>query len=283
MSNVADDMELADLIARLNAKFGKDLSSYRLNCLGRRISLRISTLRIGSFADYCEYLSSNSEEIEHLLDTVTIHVTEFFRDAEVFEAVARDVLPSVVARRTRGGPGTLRVWSAGCSTGEEAYSLAIVVLEYLRAHPAGVGLEVFATDISKEACRTGRRGVYDRRKIEQIPAPLRDRYFEPVPEGFRVAPAVRRVVLFSVHDLFQSVPYSHLDIVVCRNVLIHFDHVVRNEVIKRFHEALGRGGVLVLGKTEAITGSAGSLFELVDPRNKMYVKICSAVPEGGTR
>ena len=283
MSNVVKDMELADLIARLNTKFGKDLSSYRLNCLGRRISLRMSMLRVDSLADYFEYLSSNREEIEHLLDTVTIHVTEFLRDAEVFEAVARDVLPAAVARAARGGPGALRVWSAGCSTGEEAYSLAIVILEYLRAHPAGVGLEVFATDISREACRVARRGIYDRRKLDRIPAPIRDRYFESVPEGVRVASEARHVVLFSVHDLFQPPRHADLDIVVCRNVLIHFDHVVRDEVLERFHGALGRGGALVLGKTEAITGAAAPLFELIDPRNKIYAKKCSALPRGGKR
>lgn len=283
MTNVASDMELADLIARLNAKFGRDLSSYRLNCLRRRISLRMSMLHIASIADYCAYISSNEEEIEHLLDIVTIHVTEFFRDAEVFDALARNALPAIVARKERNGQGAVRIWSAGCSTGEEAYSLAIVVLEHLRSNAIDVGLEVFATDISKEACRVGRHGVYDRRRIEQVPAPLRSRYFEAVPEGMRAVSPLRRSVHFSSHDLFQAPPYTHLDIVVCRNVLIHFDHAVRDEVLHRFHDALGRAGVLVLGKTEAITGPAASLFELIDSRNKMYAKIRPALAEGGSR
>ena len=283
MTRVATDMELVDLIARLQLKFGTDLSSYRLNCLKRRISLRMSTLRIESFDAYLAHLSSDSEEIERLLDTITIHVTEFFRDAEVFEAIAGEVLPGVVERIKRRAAGALRVWSAGCSTGEEAYSLAIVILEYMRSRRVDLGLEVFATDISKEACRIGRRGIYDRRKMDRIPPPLRDRYLETVPEGFRVAATVRRAVLFSAHDLFERAPYGELDMVVCRNVLIHFDHVVRNDVIRGFHGALVRGGMLMLGKTEAITGSAGTLFELVDPKIKLYQSVCSVLPEGGNR
>ncbi len=283
MTPVGTDRELADLIARLYAKFGKDFSSYRLNTLKRRIALRMSTLRIESLDAYLSYLSAEPEEIEHLLDTVTIHVTEFFRDADVFESIAREALPDIVARKTCGAASSMRVWSAGCSTGEEAYSLAIVILEYLRSHAANLGLEVFATDISKEACRIARSGLYDARKMDQIPVGLRERYIEPVPEGFRIAPAVRRAIHFSVHDLFQNAPYSHLDLIMCRNVLIHFDHPVRNDVLLRFHEALCRAGILVLGKTEAITGSAGALFDLVNPRAKIYRKQCSALPEGGRR
>lgn len=283
MTRAATDMELVDLIARLQLKFGMDLSSYRLNCLKRRISLRMSTLRIDGVDGYFAYISSNRGEIEALLDTITIHVTEFFRDADVFEDIARDVLPGIVERARGGSGSSLRVWSAGCSTGEEAYSLAIVILDYLRSHRIDIGLDLQATDISKEACRVGRLGIYDRSKIEHVPAALRDRCFEPVPEGFRVAEAVRRAVHFAVHDLFQGAPYERLDMIVCRNVLIHFDHIARDEVVRRFHGALGPGGILVLGKTEAITGSAGALFDLVDPRSKLYRSVCSVFPEGGKR
>lgn len=283
MTRLATDIELADLIARLHARFGRDLSSYRLGCLKRRIATRMSTLRIESLEEYFEHLAARPDEIETLLDTVTIHVTEFFRDAEVFEAIAQKLLPEVLARRGRGSSSAVRVWSAGCSTGEEPYSLAIVIAEYLRANRIDLDLEIFATDISKEACRVARLGVYDLRKTERISPALRSRYFERVEGGLRVVERLRRAVRVQQHDLFTDAPFSELDCVVCRNTLIHFDHAVRNEVLARFHRALGAGGVLVLGKSEAIMGSAVSLFSLVDPRNKMYVTSRAADPEGGNR
>lgn len=284
MTRLATDIELADLIARLHARFGRDLSSYRLGCLKRRIALRMSTLGLESLEGYFDHLAARPDEIEALLDTVTIHVTEFFRDAEVFEAIAKKLLPGVLARAGRGSSTAVRVWSAGCSTGEEPYSLAIVIEEYLRANRIGLGLEVFATDISKEACRSARRGAYDLHKTERIPPALRARYFERFEGGLRVAESLRRVVHVQQHDLFKDPPFSGLDCVVCRNTLIHFDHAVRSEVLARFHRALGEGGMLVLGKSEAIMGASAPLFSLVDPRNKMYVKSSIAAdPKGGNR
>jgi two-component system CheB/CheR fusion protein len=276
-------MSMGELLANLQTKFGKDFSNYRLSCLQRRVALRMTTLKLATLDEYMAYLAGNPKEIEQLLDTVTIHVTEFFRDAEVFDAVSNGILPAIVSRKLHSPSRTIRVWSAGCSTGEEAYSLAIIILRHLRGGDIDLALEVYGTDVSKEACAVAREGIYAARKVEIVPGDVRRKYFESAGQEYRVVSDVRRCVKFSVHDLFSPPPFSLLDLVVCRNVLIHFDHAVRNDVLKRFHAALGDHGLLILGKSEAVMGSALACYELVDPRNKIYRKTTSASPQGGRR
>ena len=245
------------------------------------LALRISILGFDGPDEYLDYLNENPEEIERLLDTVTIHVTEFFRDRDVYDALARDILPEIVARRLASPSKVIRAWSAGCSTGEEAYSIAITLLRYVEAAGIDLGIEVFGTDISRQTCKAARRGVYGEKKIAHIAPGVRDRYFEPEGSGYRVTRDVRRAVKFAVHDLFAAPPYSLLDVIVCRNVLIHFDHSVRDGVLAHFHAALGDDSILILGKSEAVTGRAADLFTLVDPRNKIYRKKILRAPEGG--
>jgi len=264
---------MGELLAHLQTHFGMDLSNYRVSCIRRRVNLRMSILKVAGLDEYLAYLTANPREIEQLLDTVTIHVTEFFRDAAVYEAVARNLVPEIVSRKLHSPSRTIRVWSAGCSTGEEAYSLAMVILGHLRANRIDLELEVYGTDVSKEACAFAREGIYEARKMEGVPEDVRRKCFAAEGSGYRVVPDVRRCVRFSVHDLFSSAPFSMLDLVVCRNVLIHFDQAVRNDVLERFHAALDDQGFLMLGKSEAVIGSAAAWFAFVDIRNKMYRKI----------
>ncbi len=274
-------LQLHKLIETLRERFGKDFSSFRMTCLERRLALRISILGLDGPDEYLDYLNENPEEIERLLDMVTIHVTEFFRDQEVYNALSREILPEIVARRLASPSKVIRAWSAGCSTGEEAYSVAITLLRYVDAAGIELDVEVFGTDISRQACKVARRGVYAEKKIARVAPSLRDRYFEPDGADYRVTRGVRRVVKFAVHDLFAAPPYSLLDVIVCRNVLIHFDHSVRTDALVRFHAALGDGAILILGKSEAVAGRAADLFTLVDPRNKIYRKEILRAPEGG--
>ena len=266
------EASMGELLSNLQRKFGRDFSKYRISCLQRRVTLRMSVLRIATLDEYMDYLSTNPGEIDQLLNTVTIHVTEFFRDKDVFDTVGRSIMPAMIERKLHSPSRTIRIWSAGCSTGEEAYSIAILSLEYLRVNNVDLVVEVYGTDISKEACATARAGIYAERKIDQIPPSLRRKYFETGDGTIRVSPELRRRVKFNVHDLFSAPPFSNLDFVVCRNVLIHFDNAVRHDVLARFHEALGDGGVLILGKSEAVAGAALNLYKLVDARSKIYRK-----------
>lgn len=266
------EMSMGELLANLQAKFGKDLSNYRLSCIRRRVALRMTILKIATLDEYMNHLAAHPGEIEQLLDTITIHVTEFFRDPEVFDAIATSILPEIVSRKLHSPSRTIRVWSAGCSSGEETYSLAITMMRRLRLDAVDLSLEIYGTDVSNEAVTTAIEGVYDARKLAGVPEDIIRTCFQAKGTAYRVAGDVRRRVGFSRHDLFSPPPFSMLDLVVCRNVLIHFDQRARDGVLKGFHAALGNAGLLILGKSEAVAGAALDWYELVDPRNKVYRK-----------
>ena len=210
--------------------------------------------------------------MDALLDAVTIHVTGFFRDKEVFDALSRIVLPRIVERKLAEKNSNIRVWSAGCSTGEEAYSLAVLFTYLLRQQGHDFNLEVFGTDISEESCRIARKGVYPEQKFADMPVRMKVRYFDVVEGGLQISPDIRKLVKFRIHDLFSAPSYTMLDLVVCRNVMIHFDHAARGNIIVNFNNVLVDGGILILGKSEAVTGGELEFFEMIDPRSKVYRK-----------
>ena len=199
-------------------------------------------------------------------------MTGFFRDQEVFEHLERGHMPALIEEKAGTGQGAVRAWSAGCSTGEEAYSMAMMIDRAVRSVSPNMHIEVFGTDVSEDSCRTARKGVYGGEKIESLPVDIRDGYFEKEGRSWKVTSRLRSLVRFAAHDLFTSAPYSHLDLIMCRNVMIHFEHEVRDEVIANFHRSLQDRGLLVLGKSEAMTGPLEHLFELVEPRCKIYRK-----------
>jgi len=224
--------------------------------------------------EYFGRLTVDPEEIERLVDAVTIHVTGFFRDRDVFDALESEHVPALVARKASGGLGALRVWSAGCSTGEETYSIAMMLERALRdaGGNGGEGIEVFGTDVSASACRAAMAGVFDNDRMTGLPAVLKNRYFRREGGSWRIGRELRAFVKFKAHDLFSPPPYSMLDMIFCRNVLIHFEHRSRVAVMRHFHAALAEWGLLVLGKSEALCSTTGALFELVEPRFKIYTK-----------
>ena len=222
---------------------------------------------------YMEYLREHPGEMDQLLDVVTIHVTDFFRDRDVFDTLYNRVFPEIIGEKLVEGANRIRVWSAGCSTGEETYSIAVLLLELLRKEHIILSPRIFGTDISEEACRFARQGAYADRRACSIPGRLMKRYFDMDGSTCSVAQHVKRHVKFRVHDLFSNPPFSMLDLVICRNVLIHFNQQARSSVFTNFHSVMNPGGILVLGKSEAITGPELRMFELMDARNKIYQKV----------
>ena len=266
-------VEIEELVWFVQSRYGKDLTKYRSSCLGRRIGLRMTSVGAQDLDEYMDYLGMHPEEAGRLLEVVTIHVTDFFRDRGVFDAMAHKVFTKIIGRKLLEGMHVIRAWSAGCSTGEETYSLAIGLLELLRKERVDLKLQIFGTDISEEACEFAGKGMYPDRKVCAIPGDLLKRYFE-LDDGYcKVKRDVMRRVKFRVHDLFSMPPFGMLDLIMCRKVLIHFNHSARSTVLKFFCSALNNEGILVLGKSEAITGEDLSMFELVDARNKIYQKV----------
>ncbi len=268
-----------ELIWYVQSTCGVDLSRYRPSCIRRRVSHRLSMLGIRTLEEYVGYLNDHPDEVEELLNVVTIHVTGFFRDREVYDELEESIFPELLEGKYPGGRGAIRVWSAGCSTGEETYSTAITLIHFLRERKIDCRVEIFGTDISEESCRTARRGFYPAEKVSGLPQYLLRRYFEAEGSGYRISQDIRRHVKFTVHDLFSESPFSMLDLIVCRNVLIHFEHSARGNVLANFHKSLRDDGFLILGKSEAMSGPALELFKLVEPRSKIYgkriLRVCS--------
>jgi chemotaxis protein methyltransferase CheR len=177
-----------------------------------------------------------------------------------------------VNEKESSGHGVVRAWSAGCATGEEAYSMAMMIDRAVSKVSPNMHIEVFGTDVSEDSCRTARAGIYSEERMEGLPAGLRDEYFERAGRSWKVTSKLRSLVRYRPHDLFTVAPYSHLDLIMCRNVLIHFEHEVREEIIMNFHNALQDRGLLVLGKSEALSGPLEDLFDLEEPRCKIYRK-----------
>jgi chemotaxis methyl-accepting protein methylase len=266
-------VEIDELVEYVASECGTDLSKYRRSCLRRRVGLRMTSVGCSDLEGYLEFLQSHPEEMKQLLDVVTIHVTDFFRDRDVFDALYNKVFPEIIGEKLIENMNRIRIWSAGCSTGEETYSIAVLLLELLRKEHIVLNPKIFGTDISEEACSFARRGIYADRRVCGIPGRLAKRYFDLDGSTCSVVQHVKRHIKFLVHDIFSKPPFSMLDLIVCRNVLIHFNHQARDTVLTNFHSVMNPGGILILGKSEAIMGPELRMFELIDARNKIYQKI----------
>jgi chemotaxis methyl-accepting protein methylase len=272
MVHKAEEIDLSEIAHLVRTRCGVELSRYRPTCLSRRVIHRMVMAGCGDMEEYIGILSTDPEEMDKLMDVVTIHVTEFFRDRDVFESLERGYIPALIDEKAALGHGVIRGWSAGCSTGEEAYSMAMTFDRAVSIVSPNMHIEVYGTDVSEDSCRTARKGVYREEKVEELDGAVTGKYFEREGRTWKVNSRLRSLVKFRPHDLFTDSPYSQLDLIMCRNVLIHFEHDVRNEVMKRFYESLQGRGLLVLGKSEAISGPFEDLFELLEPRSKIYRK-----------
>ncbi|MEZ4242023.1 MAG: CheR family methyltransferase, partial [Myxococcota bacterium] len=270
LSQVARD-ELAPsrprLFEILQRTSGHDFSGYKPGTLTRRILRRMLSLGIDSPAAYVERLEADDQEAERLFRDLLIGVTQFFRDPAAFEALDRLVVPALF--RDRHPEDVVRVWVAGCSTGEEAYSIAMLMLRAAEALPSPPPIQVFATDIDERALEVARLGRYSDALAEQVPASYLQQYFSRTSSGYRVREAVRSVCLFSAHNLTKDPPFSSLDLVSCRNLLIYLSSDLQRRLGPLFHYALRPGGYLFLGPSESLAGPP-DLFETLDASSRIH-------------
>jgi two-component system, chemotaxis family, CheB/CheR fusion protein len=262
------DSTLEDLLAFIRDSRGFDFTGYKRSSLARRIRKRMHEAGSPDYADYRDQLESNTEEFGHLFNTILINVTSFFRDTETWTFLQREVLPELLADTNR--EREIRVWSAGCASGEEAYSLAIAFAEALGVEECAKRVKIYGTDVDDEALRDARIGLYSAKAIEAIPAEFRDKYFERNGTQFSFRRAdLRRRVIFGRHDIARDAPISRLDLLVCRNALMYFNVETQAQVIDRFHFALREGGYLFLGKAEMLL-SDSERFEVVSMRQRIF-------------
>ncbi len=266
---VADDAAFAALTAKIARERGFGAANYRDGCLRRRIGVRMRARGVPSFSAYSALLDADPAEWEPLLDALTINVSKLFRDRDVYAALSRDVVPAVWAMPHEA----LRVWSAGCASGEEPYSLAALFHRHATARSETdrlSRLQIIASDIDKASLDRARRGVYPAAAFGDAPDVLRRRYFSPN-EPSEVSPDLRALVTFERRDLLRgTAPRGPLHLITCRNVVIYFDAASQQSLFARFHDALAPGGYLVLGKVETLLGAARKLFDAVDHRHRIF-------------
>ena len=262
----ADASTLLDYLKQHRAV---DFTAYRPSTLLRRIGRRMHQVQIGSFGEYQDYLEVHPEEFGQLFDSILINVTSFFRDPEAWDVLGREILPAILA--AKGDAEPLRVWSAGCASGEEAFTLAMVWAERLGVEAFRQRVKIYATDVDESALAKARQATYEAKQMEAVPEALRERYFERQGTSYAFRVDMRRGIVFGRHDLVNDAPISRLDLLVCRNTLIYFNTEVQRRILTRFHFALNAQGFLFLGKGEMLL-THPNLFQPVDLKHRIFSK-----------
>jgi chemotaxis methyl-accepting protein methylase len=264
----SEDAGLAALLAQIVRARGLDCEAYKRSCLRRRLAVRMRARGAHTYADYGRVLAADGSEYDRLLDALTINVTKFYRNRETWDALAERYLPERWAARR----GAVRCWSAGCASGEEPYTLAILLLELARGQGEQTAphARVDATDLDPVSLERAVAGRYRAPAFEELPPALADRYCSRG-EVREVTPAVRALVRFQQHDLLREPPpKAPYDVVLCRNVVIYFDRATQDRLFAEFADALAPGGILVLGKVETLLGAARGRLRLDDTRERIY-------------
>lgn len=265
-----DDGALEQVFRILRGRTGVDFTEYKRSTVLRRLHRRMTALRAPDLAAYAEALRASPDEADALRNELLIGVTRFFRDWDLVAPVRDDVLQAILRDHEENEP--IRVWVAGCATGEEAYSLAITLREFLVAHDMNVPLQIFGTDVSEKAIQVARAGTYPEAIREDVPPEFLSRYFDKTEAGYRVNRSLRASCVFAVHDLGRDPPFSQIDMVSCRNVLIYMQPALQRRVLGALHYALKPNGYLLLGSSEAI-GRYGDMFVPVRKSQRIFRKV----------
>ena len=258
-----------EILLHVSAHTNINFRNYKPATILRRISRRMAVTHVVHLRDYYEYLHAHPEEIQELVKAFLIKVTGFFRDPEAFEFLGSKVLPQLIDRARQNGR-ILRLWSAGCATGEEAYSMALLIADALGPDFPEWSIRIFATDLATDAIAYARRGLYPENVLDELPHDFRDRFFERLDHGYRVSKILRETVVFGQQDISRGVPFPRIDLVVCRNLLIYLKPELQQTVLDLFAYSLHQSqGYLFLGKAETARPTKGT-FELVDKKWKIY-------------
>ena len=242
--------DFVKLLEYLKVTRGFDFSGYKLSGLVRRVQKRMQQVGLTSYSEYVDYLEVHPDEFLPLFNTVLINVTSFFRDPASWQVLAERILPHILD--DKGADEPVRCWSAGCASGEEAYTLAMLLAEALGDAEFRQRVKIYATDADEEALAQARQGSYTAAQVGEVPAALRERYFDKANDRYLFRPDLRRSLVFGRHDLVQDAAISRVDLLVCRNTLMYFNAETQGKILSRFHFALNRSGYLFLGKAETL-------------------------------
>ena len=264
------ERELAALLDYLHRTRGLDLSGYKRVGLLRRITKRMRGVGAEGFGAYLDHLETHPNEYTQLLDTLLINVTAFFRDDLPWESLASDIVPALMTQKSP--TEAIRVWCAGCATGEEAYTLAIVLAEALGPDAFQARVKLYGTDLDDDALAKARLGAYTEQELAGVPPALAEKYFDRRGQSFVFRKDLRRCVIFGRNDLVQDAPISRVDLLACRNTLMYFDGATQAKILTRFHFALNEGGFLLLGRAETML-THGNMFTPLDFKRRIFTKV----------
>jgi chemotaxis protein methyltransferase CheR len=271
------------LLRQLQEDIGLNLKQYKPNYLKRRIGVRMRATGCDDYLQYHQYVKHDRDEGKRLINDLTINVTEFFRDRDVFAAIRKEVIPRIIQYKRESGSYSLRAWSAGCATGEEPYSLSMLFLEALAREKEknSWSLRITATDLDDKALEKARAGSYE--SVHLPPGLILEDYFTRVGDRYVAKDEVKRPVRFLLVDIVKHPPLRHLDLILCRNVLIYFEREKQHRILEIFQGCLRPGGFLVLGKSEAILGTNDGALVPFSRRERVYCKESNSLMRIDTR
>jgi two-component system, chemotaxis family, CheB/CheR fusion protein len=258
------------LLEHLKRSRGFDFTGYKRASLERRVRKRMDVVGVQDYGDYVDHLEVHPDEFAFLFNTILINVTAFYRDPETWEFLRDEIVPEVVQARSPSDP--IRVWCAGCASGEETYTAAMLLAEAMGESAFAERVKIYATDVDGEALDHARTGVYSAKDLEPVPAELRDRYFDRIDQRFAFRKDLRRSVIFGRNDLVQDAPISRVDLLLCRNTLMYFTAETQERILRRFHFALDPAGYLFLGKSEMLITHT-DLFTPVSLKRRVFTKV----------
>lgn len=264
-----DKASLLPILSILQTVSGTDFTSYKVNTLARRITRRMILLKLDGIDAYAAFLRENRPEVEALYRDILINVTSFFRDPELFELLKTKVVPALIRDRSEHEP--LRVWVLGCSTGEEAFSVAMSCTEAMETTPGIIPAQIFATDINAASIEHARAGTYTRERLGDVSPERQRKFFVDNNGGYRVAKSIRDMCVFAQHNVMTDPPFSRMDLISCRNLLIYMEAGLQKQIIPLLHYALRPGGYLVLGSSETV-GDARDLFDSTEAKARIYAR-----------
>ncbi len=265
-----DDREFAELKVIIKRKIGFNCEDYKQPHLKRRLAVRLRATQSVSYKDYAQILLRNADEERQLKETLTVNVTELFRNPETYESVRKNVLPDLIKQKKDFK--FLRIWSAGCSNGEEPYSIAIMLNEFLGTLAKLYNISILATDIDEDSLHKAEMGVFQPKQLEKMDRQRIGRFFIKKEDNYQVAEEIKKLVKVQRHDMISGPKLSGFDLIFCRNVTIYFEQKLQETLYVNFYNALNEGGYFVMGKTETLVGQAGRLFKPVDLRERIYQK-----------
>lgn len=272
MDKVCTDKEFLSLKKHIYSATTLDCDQYKDTYLQRRFAVRMRATSTHDYNDYIRFLGSHPEEYDELMRDITINVTQFYRDEFVFKAVEEEILPLLIYDKVMKGRNIIRIWSAGCSSGEEPYSLAIIMRELLGDDIDNFHLTIMGTDIDEGSIQTALTGSYLPRQVTNIPKPYLQKYFTFDGTNYQLSEEIMSMVEFKFLDLFKGSAGHNWDVIFCRNVVIYFTKEMQERLYMNFYNSLGDGGYFVMGNTESLVGDAQKAFIQVKTRERIYQK-----------